>query len=168
MGSPAAAGAKFTGQEFRKVMGNFATGVTVVTTRAGSAPQGLTVNAFSSLSLTPPLVLVCIDKGVNSHGAIAQSGIFAVNILARDQEEISKRFADKAWEGRRFEGLATRTAVTGAPILDGVVAYIDCRVTSALEGGDHTIFVGKVEELKVQREAEPLLFFRGRYARLEA
>ncbi len=150
------------------MMGNFATGVAVVTTRAGSAPQGLTVNAFSSLSLAPPLVLVCIDKSVNSHGAIAQSGIFAVNILARDQEPLSQRFADKAWEGRRFEGLAIRTAATGAPILDGVVAYIDCRVASALEGGDHTIFVGKVEALKVQREAEPLLFFRGRYARLEA
>ncbi len=158
----------FTSQEFRRVMGNFATGVTVVTTRAGSAPQGLTVNAFSSLSLVPPLVLVCIDKTVNSHSAIAQSGIFAIHILAHDQEELSKRFADKAWEGRRFEGLAFRSAATGAPILDGAIAYIDCRVVSALDGGDHTIFVGRVEELKVEREAAPLLFFRGRYGRLGA
>lgn len=166
--APPAPGASFTPEEFRRVMGNFATGVAVVTTRAGSAPQGLTVNAFTSLSLAPPLILVCIDKSVNSHGAIAQSGVFAVNILARDQEEVSKRFADKAWEGRRFEGLAHRTAATGAPILDGAVAYIDCRVASAFEGGDHTIFVGKVEDLKVQREAEPLLFFRGKYARVGA
>jgi flavin reductase (DIM6/NTAB) family NADH-FMN oxidoreductase RutF len=126
------------------------------------------VNSFTSLSLVPPLVLVCIDKGVNSHGAIAQSKIFAVNILARDQEEVSKRFADKAWEGRRFEGLPHRSGATGAPILDGAIAYIDCRVSSALEGGDHTIFVGRVEDLKVQREAEPLLFYRGKYARMGA
>lgn len=153
-------------QEFRRVLGNFATGVTVVTTRAGTEPQGLTVNAFSSLSLDPPLVLVCIDKEAVSHPAISRSGVFAVNILAEDQEAISRRFADKAWEGRRFEGLRHTTAATGAPVLEGVLGYIDCTVAQAHEGGDHTIFVGRVEELKLLREAPPLLFFRGKYLQL--
>ena len=150
--------------EFRRVMGHFATGVTIVTTHDGNGKNfGLTANAVCSLSLSPPLVLVCVDKSAESYPAFERSHAFAVNILTLAQREMSERFAVSG--GDKFTGLACRTGVTGSPILEGVLAYVECRVVAAHDGGDHTIYVGEVEGSDAIA-GEPLLFFRGRYHRL--
>ncbi|MBI4362583.1 MAG: flavin reductase family protein [Euryarchaeota archaeon] len=153
----------FTSQDFRRAMGAFATGVTVVTTRLEGKPHGFTANSFTSLSLEPPLVLVCVDKKTTAHPMLTRSRIFAVNILAADQEEVSRKFADKAQEATRFDGLRTATGVTGAPLIEGSLAYADCRVVAVHDGGDHSIFVGLVEDLATWQDKPPLLFHKGRY-----
>lgn len=146
--------------EFRTAMGHFASGVTVVTTRSVDDLVGLTVSAFCSLSLDPPLVLVCIDRDVTSHDAISSSGRFAVNILSTEQEEISRRFATRL--ENKFEGVGTTEGAGGVPLITGCLANIECRVREELPGGDHTIFVGEVEHVTVG-EGEPLLYFRSGY-----
>ena len=147
--------------EFRRVLGHFVTGVTVVTTRDRSdAPAGLTANSFASVSLAPPLVLVCIDKTSKTHALIAAAGVFAVNVLGDAQEGISRRFADET-EGR-FDGITWRPEITGAPVLDDVLAWVDCRLHSTCDGGDHTIYIGEVIAGDA-REGVPLLFYRGGY-----
>ncbi len=147
----------------RQVMGRFATGVTVVTT--GRAPEfsGLTANAVASLSLSPPLVLVAVEKKAHSHAFLLESRCFAINILAREQEEISRRFARHG--PKDFSDLETTTAETGAPILAGTLGYVDCRVVNVLPGGDHDIFIGEIAAAEA-REGQPLLYFRGKYANL--
>jgi len=153
-----------TKEHFRRVMGQFATGVTVVTTRLGDEVHGLTANAVCSVSLEPLLVLVCVDHAADTHALLEESGVFAVNILSHDQEDLSRLFAGPTEEkAGRLEALGYRTAVTGAPIIDGCLAYLDCRVVAAYPGGDHTIFVGQVEEAEIGEDASPLLFFRGHY-----
>ena len=150
--------------EFRRVLGHFVTGVTVLTTRDASGdPVGLTANAFASLSLDPPLVLACIDRSSHTHDLIAAAGFFAVNVLAEGQERISRRFAADEPQPR-FEGIAWRDEVTGAPVLDDVLAWVDCRVHHTCDGGDHTIYVGEVLAADA-REGVPLLFYRGGYGR---
>ncbi|RMG52741.1 MAG: flavin reductase [Acidobacteria bacterium] len=152
-------------QQFRQLMGRFATGVTVVTLAGeNGAPYGLTVNAFTSVSLDPMLVLICIDKKVGGYELFKPGRGFAVNILAEDQEEISNRFATR--DADRFARLTYRTGVTGAPILDGVLAYLECRITRAYDGGDHTIFLGEVKAGQIEEHKSPLLFFGGRYGHL--
>lgn len=149
---------------FRRVLGRFTTGVTVVTTcDAERRPAGLTVNAFASVSLDPPLVLACVDRRSETHDLIAGSGIFAVNILARGQEAIARRFADDARE-LRFEGIAWRTEQTGAPVFDEVLAWIDCRVHAAVPAGDHTIYIGEVRAADA-RDGDPLVFYTRSYGR---
>jgi flavin reductase (DIM6/NTAB) family NADH-FMN oxidoreductase RutF len=156
-----------TKEHFRRVMGQFATGVTVVTTRLGDEVHGLTANAVCSVSLEPLLVLVCVDHTADTHPLLEKSGIFAVNILSHEQENLSQLFAGPTEEKvGRLGALGYRTAVTGAPIIDGCLAYLDCRVVAAYPGGDHTIFVGEVEEAEIGENASPLLFFRGRYERV--
>ena len=151
--------------EFRRVLGHFVTGVTVLTTRdRDDQPAGLTANAFASLSLEPPLVLVCIDRTSNTHELIVGAGFFAVNVLSDGQERISRRFAEEEIDPR-FEGVAWRNEVTRAPVLDDVLAWVDCRVHATFDGGDHTIFVGEVLAADA-REGVPLLFYRGGYGRL--
>jgi flavin reductase (DIM6/NTAB) family NADH-FMN oxidoreductase RutF len=150
---------------FRSALGRFASGVTVVTSRDGSGrDHGLTVSAFCSLSLEPPLVLVCIDQEASMHPVLDQATHFAVNILAVGQEAIARRFA--APETDRFEGIGFVRGNTGAPILDDVLAYVECRKTSVTIGGDHTIVVGEVEHAEA-RSSGPLLYYRGGYAQLE-
>ena len=147
---------------FRRVLGHFVTGVTVITTRdAGGNPAGLTANAFASVSLDPPLVLVCVDRDSDTHDLIAQSGSFAVNVLAAGQEVIARRFAEDDRE-RRFEGIRWREQSTGAPVFDDVLAWIDCRVHAVTDGGDHTIYIGAVLAAD-SRDGPPLLFYRGAY-----
>ncbi len=147
--------------ELRRVMGHFATGVTVITTlRKSGELHGLTANAFTSVSLVPPLVLVCVDKKAESYPCFDESKVFTVNLLAADQEAISRRFAVSG--GEKFQGIAYRDGANGAPILEGTLGYIECRVTTAVDGGDHTIYLGEVEQAET-REAKPLLFFRGGY-----
>jgi len=148
--------------EFKGVLTRWATGVTIVTAHAGDKVHGMTVSAFTEVSLEPPLVLVCADRSSNTLPVIAEGGVFAVNILARDQEALSNKFASKKNEWKRFEGLEVDRGTTGAPLLRGVVANLDCRVVAAHEHGDHVVYVGEVEELRVF-EREPLLYFGGRY-----
>lgn len=133
---------------FRQVMGHFATGVTVVTTNNHGIIGGLTVNAFCSLSLEPPLVLACIDLNSNTLPLIRESGCFAVNMLTDKQESISRCFSTISAERfERFCDVSYHTAATGAPILDNVLAFIDTRVVAEYPGGDHVIFIGQVEAM---------------------
>ncbi|HJQ70367.1 MAG TPA: flavin reductase family protein [Blastocatellia bacterium] len=153
-----------TKDEFRRALGHFASGVTVVTSRCEDGLlRGITVSAFTSLSLDPPLVLICIDKRASLHDYLKEGDHFAVNMLAEDQELISRRFASRDVE--RFEGLGYRTADTGAPLINGALAAIECRIAHTYPGGDHTIVIGEVIATHVT-EGRPLAYFRGGYARL--
>lgn len=156
-----------SGEEFRAGLARWASGVTIVTARAGERVHGMTVSAFASVSLDPPLVLVCADKGSNTLGLIEEGQCFAANILAAGQEDLSNKFASKKQEWERFVGLETETGTTGSPLLPGCVAHIDCRVQDTHDAGDHVIYVGLVEEIRTHG-GEPLLFYRGRYAALAA
>jgi flavin reductase (DIM6/NTAB) family NADH-FMN oxidoreductase RutF len=151
---------------FRSIMGRFASGITVVTTRdTDGRDHGLTVSAFCSLSLSPPLVLVSIDKEASMHPALIANSHFAVNILADKQEAVARRFATP--ETDRFEGIGFSRGSTGAPLLDDVLAYVECRISTTLEGGDHTIFIGEIEFGDAPaRNSGPLLYYRGGYAQL--
>ena len=148
---------------FKQLCGRWTTGVTIVTARHGDTVHGMTVSAFTEVSLDPPLVLVCADKASNTHPVIAGGGVFAVNILARGQEALSNKFASKKDEWQRFDGLPVDTGVTGAPILQGCVGAFDCRVEAAHDTGDHVLYVGRVEWLRVDETAEPLLYQSGSY-----
>ena len=150
--------------EFRAALSRFLSGVTVVTTLASdNRPVGITVSAFSSVSLEPPLVLVCIDKRASLHSHLTEGRHFAVNILADHQQGISRRFA--ARDENRFEGAGYRCGVNGVPLLEGALAYIECRVVHVYPGGDHTIIVGEVESTSVA-DHKPLGYFRGDYTGL--
>ncbi|HXG02748.1 MAG TPA: flavin reductase family protein [Candidatus Binatia bacterium] len=150
--------------EFRRLLGHFATGVTVVTTTdADTRPAGLTVSAFCSLSLDPPLVLICVDHKAQTYPALRESGRFAVNILGAEHEALSRRFAGTGLD--KFEGVAWRPSPRGLPLLEGVLAHLECTIVAAHDEGDHTIFVGRVEAGGTG-SGEPLLYYRGRYQRL--
>ena len=149
--------------EFKALCGCWTTGVTIVTARDGEMVHGMTVSAFTAVSLDPPLVLVCAEKTSNTHFLIENGGAFAVNVLARGQEALSNKFASKKDEWTRFEGLALDVGSTGAPILRGTVGAFDCRVVAAHDAGDHVIYVGKVAWLRVDSDAEPLLYQSRRY-----
>ncbi len=153
---------------FRSIIGHFATGVTVITTRAGDEFQGMTANAVASLSLDPVMMLACVDKGTHSHRVLEQGGVFAVNILGAHQEDVSRLFARRAEpELRTLRGQPFRIGVTGVPVLEDCLAYIECRVADVLTGGDHSIFLGQVVGVRVVNEAlSPLLFYRGQYRAL--
>ncbi len=151
---------------FRAVLGRFASGVTVVTTRdADGHDHGMTVSAFSSLSLTPPLVLVCIDREASMHDALAGATWVAVNILSAEQEALSRRFSNLEADAR-FEGVGFSRSAHGAPVLDDVLAHLECRLRHRHAEGDHTILVLEVEGA-IARDARPLLYYRGGYAQLE-
>lgn len=148
----------------------FATGVTVVTTNVDDVLHGMTANAFASVSLDPLLVLICVDREAGMHGLLPDARGFAVTILAAEQEELSAWFASSQrphGEGQ-FEGVAwDPSPVTASPVLCDGVAYMDCRVTDRHDAGDHSIFLGEVMDLGVLREdADPLLYYGGRYRRL--
>ena len=150
--------------EFRSAMGRFASGVTVVTTKTkDDKPSGITVSAFSSVSLEPPLILVCIDKRASVHDILEEGHHFAVNVLAESQEVISRRFASK--DPDRFAGIGYTEGIAGDPLLTDALACIECRVVHAYPGGDHTIVVGEVERTSVS-DGKPLAYFRGGYVQL--
>ena len=150
-------------RQYRDVIGRFATGVTVITWDDGEVTRGMTANAISSLSLDPMLLLICIDKKVSAHPQLLRSSAFAVNILAEDQIEVSKAFASHGQEAMP-DGVSYERGTTGAPILDNALAWIDCEIAEHVEGGDHTIFFGRVVNISIPRpEANPLLFWAGRY-----
>jgi flavin reductase (DIM6/NTAB) family NADH-FMN oxidoreductase RutF len=151
---------------FRRTLGLFATGVTVVTTVVEGVPHGMTVNAFASVSLDPLLVLVSIEARAGLHGLLPRSGGYAVTILSAEQEAEARWFATRERPGGvdQFEGIPWRPApVSGAPILARGLAYLDCRITEILPGGDHSIFLGEVLDLGKLEGEMPLLWYRGTY-----
>ena len=151
--------------EFRRVIGHFAAGVTVVTTcREDGSAAGLTVSAVSSLSLDPTLLLVCVDQASDTLPFLERAGYFAVNVLEEGKgETLARRFAGGGAE-EKFRGVAWRPERTGAPVLDEALAWMDCRVTAVVPGGDHIIFVGEVLAADA-REGTPLLYYRGGFGR---
>ncbi|MBW3554408.1 MAG: flavin reductase family protein [Gemmatimonadetes bacterium] len=157
----------FEAAEFRRILGHLATGVAVVssTDPESGVPRGLTANAVASVSLDPPLVLACVEHGAETHECIERAGAFAISILGADDETIARRFADYPAD-RKFAGAAYHTEVTGAPVLDEALGWVDCRVWATYDGGDHTIFVGEVVAGDAE-DASPLLYFRGGYGRMD-
>ena len=153
--------------EFRAIIGNFATGVTVITAAAGDELQGMTANAFTSLSLDPLMVLICVDRASHTHRILEGGRAFTVNILADHQEDVSRLFAKKAApEHGTLRGQDFRIGETGAPVLKDCLAYLECRIADEFSGGDHTIFLGEVVDAAVVGEGGPLLFFRAKYHQL--
>lgn len=150
---------------FRAALGRFATGVTVVTTTdASGRDHGMTVSAFASVSLEPPLVMICIEKTASIYEVLLAAEYFAVNVLCSKQEAVARRFAETG--AQRFKGIGYRAGQRNVPIIDDVLAYIECRSFARHEGGDHTLILGETETAFV-RDARPLLYYRGGYAQLE-
>jgi flavin reductase (DIM6/NTAB) family NADH-FMN oxidoreductase RutF len=147
------------------VLGRFATGVTVVTGLAGAEPVGLAVNSFTSVSLEPPLVAFCVAKRSRTWPSLRTAGTFCVNILAEDQEALSRAFAARPPD--RFLGVGWQPGRAGAPVLAGVLAWIECTIDAEHAAGDHVIVVGRVQDLDVGHEGRPLVFYRGGYGRFE-
>ena len=149
---------------FRQLLGRFATGVSVVTVRGpGGRPLGMTASSVASVSLSPPLLLVAVDRMNDLHDALQAAPHFAVNILAADQEALSRRFADV--DPNRFEGVGYRESRAGVPLLNDVLAHIECDMHEAVSAGDHTVFFGLVVGGDVT-ERVPLIYYRGGYASL--
>jgi flavin reductase (DIM6/NTAB) family NADH-FMN oxidoreductase RutF len=145
----------------RKAMGHFATGVTVITTLGpGGEPVGCTVSAFCSLSMSPPLVLVCIGRGRRMHEWLTNGPGFVVNVLSADQRDVATAFARP--EGDRFATVTTRPGRHGNPVLDDTIARLECDRANVLDGGDHAVVVGRVRQLATS-EGEPLLYVRGAF-----
>jgi flavin reductase len=163
---------EISAEDFRRTVGMFATGVTVVSTNVDGVVHGMTANAFASVSLDPLLVLICVDRDAGMHALLPSAQGFAVTILSAEQEDLSAWFAsgDRPTGHDQFGDVAWDPApVTGSPVLCDGVAYVDCRVAERHEGGDHTIFLGEVVDLGVlQPDADPLLYYGGRYRRLLA
>lgn len=150
-----------TPDEFRAALSRFPSGITVVTSvDATGLAHGITVSSFCSVSLRPPLVLVCIEKTAGSHESVQQTGFFAVNFLAAGQDELSRRFSLPVTD--KFDDVAVRTGLGGAPVLGDALVTLECRLQSVFDGGDHSIFVGLVEEVEI-RDGEPLVYFHGNY-----
>ena len=151
-------------KQLRRVMGHFATGVTVITTcDSHGNVYGLTANAITSVSLEPPLLLICIDRKAETFAHFYDSKAFTVNILTEEQQELSSRFAKSG--GDKFSGLSHRTGRCGTPIIDGCLGYIECRIVATHEAGDHVIHIGQVECAEVNA-ARPLLFYQGQYRKI--
>jgi flavin reductase (DIM6/NTAB) family NADH-FMN oxidoreductase RutF len=155
----------FDSDKQKRIMGQFATGVTVASTRLGDETWGMTANAFTSLSLDPPLVALCIVRDSQSHAKFKEGGCFAINILAAEDEEISNRFAFKG--PKDFSDLPTLTGETGAPILQSAIGWVDCRTVEIVAGGDHDIFIGEIVAGEVG-QGDPLMYFQGKYRSLGA
>ncbi len=150
--------------EFRAALGRFASGVTVITTvDAAGHKHGITVSAFCSVSLAPPLILICIDKNTGSHHAFEQNEFFAVNILREDQQNYSDRFASHLDD--KFDGIAFTENEHGIPVLKDVLVNLECRRVNAHDNGDHTIYVGEIERSTIG-DGNPLVYFHGSYRKL--
>ncbi len=154
-----------TPELFRTVMGRFATGVTVMTTRQGAMPHGMTANAVTSVSLDPLLVLVCVERTTAMAGMVAATGHFALSILGADHEDRSNLFADPARPSGidGFRGIPTRNAVTGSPVFEDALAWLDCRVWARHDGGDHEIVVGEVVACDLGGATEALGYYGSAY-----
>ncbi|MEM7042858.1 MAG: flavin reductase family protein [Pseudomonadota bacterium] len=154
-------------KDFRKALGRFATGIVVITTRdAENRPRAITVNAFTSVSLDPPLVLYCLGKSAFHFGIFAEAKAFAVNMLSADQQAFSDRFAREA--GDEFADLSIRNLVTGSPILPECLAVLDCKTETQHDAGDHLIVVGRVCAIDQSGDSEPLIYFESGYRGLRS
>jgi 3-hydroxy-9,10-secoandrosta-1,3,5(10)-triene-9,17-dione monooxygenase reductase component len=151
-------------KRFRSVLGHFATGVTIITAMDGDEPVGMAANSFTSLSLDPPLILFCVAHTSSTWPRIETAGTFAVNILGEGHEGLSNLFAQKGAD--RFSATPWRVGVSGAPVLEEAIAYLDCRFEAEYPGGDHKIIVGRVLDLDMREGARPLLFYQGGYQRM--
>jgi flavin reductase (DIM6/NTAB) family NADH-FMN oxidoreductase RutF len=150
---------------FRHALGHFPSGVTVVTVRDVEGRDcGMTVSAFSSLSLVPPLVLVCIGDDATIAGAVAAAGHLAISVLSEEQEAVARRFADP--DADRFAGAKVSRGVTGLALIDGAIAHLECAIVARHRGGDHTIVTGEVLSAKAVEDGRPLVYQRGEYRRL--
>ncbi len=156
-------------KELRNTMGKFATGVTVVTADNAGARRGMTANAFSSLSLDPPLALVCVDNKASFLGTIQGAKKFAINFLAEDQKSTSDWFAGKGRDAEdQFADIANEAGENGAPVITGALATLECETHEELSGGDHTIVVGRVTRIITGGDIrEPLLFYAGAYRKMD-
>lgn len=157
-------------ERFREVMGHFATGISVVTTFEGERPQGITVNAFSSVSLEPALVMVALDRRRFITPMVRSAGRYAVNVLGADQQALSDCFAHAPVSPGRdaFCGASWKPGPTGLPIIDGAIATLECTVVETFSAGDHDLFIGRVDSLQQHRPGvAPLLYYRRRYLRVE-
>ena len=153
---------------FRQVMGRYATGVTVVTTSLDGKNYGFTVNSFTSVSLHPPLVLICVNSTSETCRVLQESKHFAVNVLTSNQEDLSNLFANpNIRAGERFKNIDFSTSSSGSPILPDVLAWIDCSLHEVVDGGDHLIFIGRVTDMAAETEdsESPLLYYSGTYKR---
>ena len=152
--------------KFRSVLGRFASGITVITALdTDGRDVGMTVSAFCSVSLEPPLVQACVDHSASMYDALLKAERFGVNVLAADQEALSRRFASVD-SSHRFDGLGYSRGESGVVLLDDALAHMECRVFARHEAGDHTLFIGEVEQASAE-DARPLLYYRGGYAQLE-
>jgi flavin reductase (DIM6/NTAB) family NADH-FMN oxidoreductase RutF len=150
---------------FRAVLGRFASGVTVITALDDAGhDQGMTVSAFCSLSLDPPLILFCVDRDASMYESLAKASGFIVNILSESQEPVARRFSGP--DPNRFDGIGYERGINGVVILDDVLAYLECKQVASHAGGDHRIYVGEVQVAQ-STEGRPLLYYRGGYAQLE-
>lgn len=149
--------------DFKRAMSQFASGVTVVTTEHDGQLYGMTVASFASLSLDPPLVLICVGRRMQTHDAIAGARRFGVSILGQDQQHLSNHFASKIDD--KFQGIDYRRGRSGVPLLNGAICTLECELHEQLSGGDHSIFVGRVEEAGTD-ERPPLVYFRSGYREL--
>jgi 3-hydroxy-9,10-secoandrosta-1,3,5(10)-triene-9,17-dione monooxygenase reductase component len=154
----------FDSAKYRQVLGHFPTGVTVITAMTDDGPAGMAIGSFSSLSLDPALVLFSATKTSASWAKLRSAGKFCVNILGDDQEDISRVFGSKAED--KFSEIGWKRSANGAPLITGVLAYIDCDLHTVLDGGDHDIIIGSVTDLDVKHEGGALVFFRGGYGRV--
>jgi flavin reductase (DIM6/NTAB) family NADH-FMN oxidoreductase RutF/DNA-binding GntR family transcriptional regulator len=151
-------------QVFRDVIGRFASGVTVITTAVDGAGYGTTASAVSSLSMEPPMLLVCLNRSSETQAAVTKAGVFGVNILAEGQEELAYRFARKGAD--KFAGVTLENGRTGVPLISDALANLECQLSESVTGGTHTVFLARVAVAK-GRDGAPLTYFRGRFGRLE-
>ncbi|MET7424629.1 flavin reductase family protein [Dactylosporangium sp. NPDC005555] len=155
--------------QMRRVYGTFATGVTVVSV-GGDEPHAMTANSFSAVSLDPPLILVCVDRDALMHQALSRTGVFGISVLAADQEAVARHYADRrrALGQEQFEFADWRPGGrTGAPLLAGAVAHIECELWRSYDGGDHTIFLGCPRGMRRYGDGDALVFLGGRFHRLD-
>lgn len=151
-------------ETFRRLLSRFASGIAIITARAGERDVGMTVSAFCSVSLSPPLVLVCVDRNASMHDLLLRHPQMGISIVACENEQHCRRFADKN-ETQRFEGVPLRRGKSAVALLEDAMAHLECRLVHHCEAGDHTIFIAEVED-GAMRDGQPLLYYRGHYAQL--
>lgn len=159
-------GKPYDARDYRNAMGGFATGVTVVTTMSSDTPIGVTANSFTSVSLSPPLILICLGKSLGCVDAFLKAKHFAINVLEKDQEALSTRFATKGID--RFQDTDWHASSLHNPIIESALANIECAKHAELDYGDHTIFIGEVLRVQYAIDGDPLLYFGGEYRQLRA
>ncbi len=155
-------------EDFRLAMRRWATGVTIVTTQFKGVRHGMTVNSFTSVSLTPPLVLVSLERKSRTHSLVEKSGVFGITVLSENQQSVSDCFAGRCGDhDDRFANLSTRTLLTNAPFIEGGLVFLDCRVVSTFAASTHTLFIGEVVASQLGKDDQPLVYLDRMYRRMQ-